>query len=261
MKEAGRKTITSRPVLVGMFVLAAWIAQLTWLLATGKYSTYLHPRYPLLPSLSVVVLAAMLVWLWSARKVSIPVDEDGTPSADYTGEHHRVLDPLQRYMLLLLPSMVLALMGVQVLTGPAALSSASSFAVRKLASAGAVGPEEAPPPPPSGSYREITALDIYFGKPELLVGRKVKLTGMVAVNPRFPKGMYALARMLITCCAADARPAPVFVKGSPPPTVRPGSWAWVSGVLRLKRVGSRRIYYIEPDSVTPAAPPESPYLY
>ncbi len=57
-----------------------------------------------------------------------------------------------------------------------------------------------------------------------LNGRDVELTGFVL---RLKAGGFVLARLVISCCAADARPVEVMIDGAPPSTT--GGWVRVTG--------------------------------
>jgi uncharacterized repeat protein (TIGR03943 family) len=91
-----------------------------------------------------------------------------------------------------------------------------------------------------------------------LQGRRVRLVGFV--SPR-PGGGYYVTRLVITCCAADARPIKIAVQGSAGqfPT---DSWISVTGNyggMDAAAAKREQIPIIKADAVTPAKVPSEPY--
>jgi uncharacterized repeat protein (TIGR03943 family) len=81
------------------------------------------------------------------------------------------------------------------------------------------------PPLPAGDPVTTTLTDfavraIWDGG-RSLAGRRVRLVGFI--TPR-PGGGFYLTRMVITCCAADARPLKVLISGGPAEQPAADSW-------------------------------------
>lgn len=258
MQKTIRK-ILDRPTLVKLLVIAVWVAAMGFLVVTGKYSLYLHPRYIVLPIFSIGILIAMAISLIANAKVPVPYDDDGTPAAEYNGEHHAISAPFQRVLLFLLPPFLLVAIGVQSLRG--ASSTASSVSIKGSQSASQDVLPDASEVVDDGQYFEIDADGIYEGSALDRLHKSVKLIGMVYTGKGVPEGMYALVRLRMVCCAADARPVPVLIKGEAPATAKQGDWAWVYGKLRHTELAGKRTFYIEPDRISPAIAPKNPYLY
>ena len=125
---------------------------------------------------------------------------------------------------------------------------------------------------PSAGTLELTT-DNFYGQVEELIangrahdGQRIDLVGFV-VSPEAARGQasiprvteeesFAVARMAIWCCAADAYPVGFAVRWSGS-TPEADSWAHVSGTLRVR--GTKALV-IEADSVTPADTPNPEFV-
>jgi uncharacterized repeat protein (TIGR03943 family) len=111
------------------------------------------------------------------------------------------------------------------LVGPPALGS---YAAGRTGTAVAAKSEY--PPLPAGNPVPVTLLD--YGSRAIwdaglsLTGRHVELTGFT--SPRPGGGMY-LTRMVLTCCAADARPIKIAMRGDAPTGLAANTWIQVTG--------------------------------
>jgi uncharacterized repeat protein (TIGR03943 family) len=96
--------------------------------------------------------------------------------------------------------------------------------------------------------------------PGSIGARRIQLTGFVVPGPH---GEVYLTRMVLTCCAADARPIKVGLTGDVPPGLAPGTWLTVVGtyVDRSDRdpVNRQRIPYLQLTSAQVTVPPAEPY--
>ena len=125
---------------------------------------------------------------------------------------------------------------------------------------------------PSTGALELTT-DNFYGQVEELIangrahdGQHIDLVGFV-VSPEAARGQasiprvtedesFAVARMAIWCCAADAYPVGFAVRWSGP-IPEADSWVHVSGTLRVR--GGKALI-IEADSVTPAETPNPEFV-
>jgi uncharacterized repeat protein (TIGR03943 family) len=93
------------------------------------------------------------------------------------------------------------------------------------------------PPLPDGDPAKISVLDYasraVFDEGRSIGTRKVRLTGFV-LNGQ--DGRPYLARMILTCCAADARPVKVGLSGDVPTGLKPDTWLDVTGTYTKKSV-------------------------
>ncbi|MFF3442481.1 TIGR03943 family putative permease subunit [Streptosporangium sp. NPDC002721] len=92
-----------------------------------------------------------------------------------------------------------------------------------------------------------------------LTGREVKLTGFV--SPAKKKGQWYVTRMQIACCAADAFPLKVAVKGLPEPPA--DTWVEVTGTWIPQTFGTMTTGVIYPQmtgkSLTKVDAPDEQY--
>jgi uncharacterized repeat protein (TIGR03943 family) len=120
------------------------------------------------------------------------------------------------------------------------------------------------PPLPYGDPVRISMLDYagraVFDKGRSLEGRRVTLSGFVIAGPN---GQPYLARMIVTCCAADARPVKVGLTGDLPATLKPDEWIEIEGsyVDRADKdpVNAELVPYVQVATVHDIAAPEQQY--
>ncbi|BBH67361.1 membrane protein [Actinoplanes sp. OR16] len=93
-----------------------------------------------------------------------------------------------------------------------------------------------------------------------LGGRRVKLTGFLSTGP---DGGPMLARIVVSCCAADGRPIKVGLSGGPVIDVPAGQWVEVVGRHSAQRakdpVNQADISYLEVDEWQPIRAPKQQY--
>ncbi|MFE5581709.1 TIGR03943 family putative permease subunit [Kitasatospora sp. NPDC056531] len=85
---------------------------------------------------------------------------------------------------------------------------------------------------------------------ESLSGHTVRLTGFAAPGTA---GSWRLSRIIVSCCAADARVVKVEIRGVPAPAA--DSWVAVTGTWRP----GTGVPALDATSLTPIAKPASPY--
>ena len=93
------------------------------------------------------------------------------------------------------------------------------------------------PPLPAGDPAPVGLLDYasraVFDSGRSLTGRTLEMSGFVTPGP---DGQPMLARIVLTCCAADGRPIKVGLTGGSPITAAPDTWVQVDGAYNA-RVG------------------------
>ncbi|MFI9151084.1 TIGR03943 family putative permease subunit [Streptomyces sp. NPDC053367] len=120
------------------------------------------------------------------------------------------------------------------------------------------------PPLPAGQPLRLGLADYAgraaFGHGRTLEGRRVRLTGFVALDA---SGTAYLVRMTLNCCAADARPVKVGLTGRVPPVLEPDLWLEVTGTYSPKRsadpVNGGPIPYVDVLAARPVPAPGDPY--
>jgi uncharacterized repeat protein (TIGR03943 family) len=119
-------------------------------------------------------------------------------------------------------------------------------------------------PLPAGDPVKLTMLDYasraVFDRGVSLGERRVELTGFVM---RGPEDTWLLARMMLSCCAADARPVKVALAGQLPEGLRDEQWLRVTGGYTGRQVkdtvNGETIPFIEVAEVTLIEAPVEQY--
>ncbi|GIE75602.1 membrane protein [Actinoplanes philippinensis] len=187
----------------------------------------------------LVVAAAATLWY----ELRAPRDE----------EHHDHHEPRVGW-LLLLPVFAL------LLIAPPALGSytaAQSGTVQ-------VNAESDYAPLPAGDPAPVSLIDYVsravFDEGRSLAGRRLQLTGFVSTAD---DGAPMLARIVVSCCAADGRPIKVGLTGGPPVDVPAGTWLQVTGKYSDRRgkdpVNRADIAFLEVEQWQPVDPPKQQY--
>jgi uncharacterized repeat protein (TIGR03943 family) len=99
-----------------------------------------------------------------------------------------------------------------------------------------------------------------FDSGKSLTGRNLSLIGFVTPGP---DGQLMLARIVLTCCAADGRPIKVGLTGQAPTGLAPDTWITVTGVYTARvtkdPVNKADVPYLEVHSWQQTTAPEQPY--
>ncbi|MFF5231918.1 TIGR03943 family putative permease subunit [Dactylosporangium sp. NPDC000521] len=119
-------------------------------------------------------------------------------------------------------------------------------------------------PLPAGDPVKLTMLDYasraVFDRGTSLGDRRVELTGFAM---RGPGGTWLLARMMVSCCAADARPVKVALAGQLPDGLREEQWLRLTGTYTDRQlkdtVNGETIPFIEVSGSTLIQPPAEQY--
>ncbi|MGW4461508.1 TIGR03943 family putative permease subunit [Micromonospora sp. NPDC004704] len=156
--------------------------------------------------------------------------------------------------------LILPVLGLLLVAPPALGSYAAGQAGTALGSQ----PLSDYPPLPEGDPVRIGVLDYasraIFDKGVSLGDRRVQLTGFVATGAN---GEPILARMILSCCAADGRPIKLGLAGDPPTGLAPDTWVDVVGRYsdRIAKdpVNEEEIPYLEVESWRQVDPPKQPY--
>ncbi|GAA3781797.1 TIGR03943 family protein [Plantactinospora mayteni] len=157
--------------------------------------------------------------------------------------------------LLILPALGL------LLVSPPALGA---YAVGQSGTVLANQEAEIYPPLPAGDPVQVGLLDYaaraVFDEGNTLRDRRVQLTGFIAPGP---DGEPILARMMLSCCAADGRPIKLGMSGDVPNGLPPDSWVEVVGrytpQLGKDSVSDVDIPYVQVESWQRIDPPKQPY--
>ncbi|MFI5938469.1 TIGR03943 family putative permease subunit [Actinoplanes sp. NPDC051494] len=187
---------------------------------------------PFLIGAGLLLVAAAVMTLWyelrPRRVTRSPVQPDAADDhGDGHGhEHHH--EPRVGWLL------ILPVLGLLLVSPPALGSFAAGQAGSVLTAQSSDSDYAALEP---GDPVDVALLDYasraVFDEGRSLTGRTVRLTGFVTPGP---DGEPMLARMVLSCCAADGRPIKVGLEGDGPAGVAADTWVQIVGTYS-ERVG------------------------
>jgi uncharacterized repeat protein (TIGR03943 family) len=198
---------------------------------------------PFLIGAGLLLVAAAVLTLWY----------DLRGKAQAHGEHHH--EPKVGWLLLL------PVLGLLLVAPPALGSDAAGQAGTVLT---APGTDSDYPALPAGDPVDLGLLDYasraVFDDGRSLTGRNLRLTGFVTPGP---DGEPMLARMVMSCCAADGRPIKVALSGEVPAAVPADTWIQVVGTWTDKTeqdpVNDAKVPYLQVASWQEIAVPKQQY--
>jgi uncharacterized repeat protein (TIGR03943 family) len=222
---------------------------------------------PLLIAAGIALVAAAVMTLFYDLRPKAPAaagpDEPGyerggeptghdEPGHDHGGTPHH--EPRIGW-LLILPVLGLLLVAPPALGSYAAGQTGSALSSQQVSDY---------PPLPAGDPVKVGVLDYasraIFDKGASLGNRRVQLTGFVAPGAN---GEPILARMILSCCAADARPIKLGMAGTPPTGLARDTWVEVVGRYTNRTskdpVNGEEIPYLQVESWRQIDPPKHQY--
>ncbi|MCO1594066.1 TIGR03943 family protein [Micromonospora sp. RHAY321] len=253
-----------------MIFFAAAVLQAS---VTDLYLRYVKEELrPFLIAASLLLIAAAVMTLWyelrpdpgTTADRTNPDDREatnaeqatsGSPAA-VTHDGHAHHEPRVAWLL------ILPALGLLLVAPPALGSYAAGQAGTAVTTQQDYGDDY--PPLPAGDPARTTVLDYaaraLFDKGQSIGNRRVELTGFVTPGP---DGQPILARMVMSCCAADGRPVKLGMSGNAPTGLANDTWIQVTGRYtdRLTRdpVNDEEIPYIEVDFWRQVTAPKDPY--
>lgn len=95
------------------------------------------------------------------------------------------------------------------------------------------------------------------------INKKVSFTGYIVDSSthELPDEMFYLGRVVMSCCAVDARPYAIAVSWDNFTESPSGSWLHVEGQLVERRVGGSPMLVVRPVEINRATSPDKPYEY
>lgn len=211
---------------------------------------------------ALLVIAAVMTLWYDFRHGASPDTEcaDGShgheSDADHGQEHghggHR--EPRVGW-LLIAPVLGLLLVAPPALGSYAAGQAGSALSAQQVSDFPAL---------PAGDPARISVLDYatraVFDEGRSMSERKVQITGFLSADPN---GGQLLTRMILSCCAADARPIKVGMNGAVPQGLAADSWVEVTGRYSDQRgtdpVNGDEIPFIEVLEWRPVTAPAEQY--
>jgi uncharacterized repeat protein (TIGR03943 family) len=231
-------------LLVGGAILRASV--------TDLYLRYVKEGLrPFLIAAGVLLVAAAVATLWYELRPR-PAAVAAVAAPDDDGHGHAHAEPRIAW-LLVLPVFAL------LLVAPPALGS---YAAGR--SGTAIQATSDFPPLPAGDPVKVGLVDYatraVFDEGRSLADRRVLVTGFVLIGE---DGVPYLARMTLSCCAADARPVKVGLDGTVPTGLAADNWLEVTGRYTSKStkdaVNGGVIPYLEIDEARRIDPPTNQY--
>lgn len=92
-------------------------------------------------------------------------------------------------------------------------------------------------------------------------GDPVRIVGFVYREPTFTEHQFMIARFTVSCCVADAFAVGMPVEWEGASDLQDGDWIEISGTLQALSFDGELLPVIQPETVSPVEPPESPYIY
>ena len=194
--------------------------------------TDLYLRYvkeglrPFLIAAGLLLVAAAVMTLWYSWRDegAGPAAEDDHDHDHGDGAHH---EPRVGWLL------ILPVLGLLLVAPPALGSYAANQAGSVVA---APAGDSDYPPLPAGDPAPLSLLDYasraLFDDGKSLRGRDLRMTGFITPAP---DGKPMLARIVLSCCAADGRPIKVGLTGRAPIDATADTWVEVIGVWTAQR--------------------------
>ena len=216
---------------------------------TDVYLRYVRQGLrPMLIAAGLLLVAGAVMTIWyDARGAEQPAEtsEDG----------HAHREPRVSWLL------ILPVVGL-LLVAPAALGSYTAGQAGSVLTAQNAGSDYAPLPPVDPAPLGLLdyASRAVFDQGRSLAGRSLQLSGFVVTGP---DGRPMLARIVVSCCAADGRPIKVGLSGDVPSGVADNTWIQVVGgytsMTAQDPINGAVVPYLEVVSWQEIAVPEGQY--
>ena len=271
--------------------LAAWSAILMHFYFSGRITAFLHPMFRPFVLVSGGVLLLLAVGLAFA-----PSSSDGCCDEDECAHTlgRMTAGRITTFLILLLPICAAATVssdgfGANTMMNRGIVSDASGLSVVKKSTlpvesplpskdgapssdqqaqqTTATAPEDYLPKSKSGNVI-VQVTDLLYAAQDSSLrtdfqGKTIELIGQfIPDNVNNASGSrFKLVRMLMVCCAADARPVAVLVDGGGKAKIPDMSWVNVTGHATFPMEGGRMVAVVRADSVTITDPPEETMLY
>jgi uncharacterized repeat protein (TIGR03943 family) len=233
-------------LLVGGAVLRASL--------TDLYLRYVKQGLrPFLIAAGILLVAAAIATLWYELRKPGEAEHNGHDEEHDDGHAHAHGGPKIAWLL------ILPVLGL-LLVAPPALGS---YAANRSGTALQQNDEDFAPLP-AGDPVKITVLDYasraVFDQGKSLANRRVQLSGFLMAGDG---GTWYLTRMILSCCAADARPIKVALSGQLPDGLAADGWLRVTGAYVAKTakdpVNGERIPFLEVSEAEAIAAPAEQY--
>lgn len=262
-------------------ILFGFALYFTGTVVTGTVYRYVHERHVpmLLLSAAALMLLGIVKWRQAVTAVSgRMIFQSASASRQTADETHpqvhtfrRILFALTRYRNLLGPAVfAAALIGMLAAAGTNLRFSQFAYSDSLGESSAVSAAPITVPQPLLVQDGRIIMDDVHFSawiselytKLDLWVGTKITASGSVWKDgDLFASDEFALARMMMVCCAADLQPVGILAKWAEHQTLTDGEWVEITGTIAKTPYKDRFDPLIIVESVKKITPPQQEYVY
>ncbi|MBD3882800.1 TIGR03943 family protein [Phormidium tenue FACHB-886] len=251
------KGIAQLQPLLDLVALLLWGILLLKFWLTGKINILLHPDYVWLAYSAGFFLIGLVLVKGSQFALGLARQKPRKPAV--MPQHFSLFPPGWGSALLLL----VALFGLQFTPQPFASQTAIERGVTDTLTMTRSQPQafRGSGEPAKRSLVEWIRLLNVYPEPDAYTGQPVNLNGFIIHPPEMPQDYLAIARFVITCCAADAYPIGLPVKlASGNRTQYPvDQWFQVEGKMITETLNGKRQLVIQASRLTEIPEPANPY--
>lgn len=110
-------------------------------------------------------------------------------------------------------------------------------------------------------------LDRIYLNPQKNAGKRITMTGFIAPDTLLGSNSFFIARMLITCCAADAMPVGFYCIPDTAFEIHEGDWVTISGIIEPRQIqlpweeNMKTLPVLKVTRVEATKPPQRQYIY
>ena len=262
-------------------ILFGFALYFTGTIVTGTVYRYVHERHVpmLLLSAAALMLLGIVKWRQAVTAVSGRMIFQSASASRQTADDtrpqvhtfRRILFALTRYRNLLGPAVfAAALIGMLAAAGTNLRFSQFAYSDSLGESSAVSAAPITVPQPLLVQDGRIIMDDVHFSawiselytKLDLWVGTKITASGSVWKDgDLFASDEFALARMMMVCCAADLQPVGILAKWDEHQTLTDGEWVEITGTIAKTPYKDRFDPLIIVESVKKITPPQQEYVY
>ena len=248
MKQSSKKVWLENVLMI--LILSGYVWMILRLFARNKLSYYIHPDYIWMTLATAAVLLTVLVFVI----ISIGFCERKAALSSGLLKH-----PL-RILMISIPVVLFLLVEPKALSSQAFSSRTSGLGNELALSRN----NQAPAFVINTEKRELVDWVRLFAQnenPEDFISLKGKMTGFVLKTEDLPDGYFTIARYVISCCAADARPVGILVKYDQAKfNLKPDQWIEVKGSFEIDQVNGEQRPVLNLEEMKQIEVPDNPYI-